>query len=196
MTYSVHKYQSGAVLIVGLVMMLLLTIIGLSAIRGAGLQEQMAGNARDRNLAFQAAEASLRIGEDLLDKTTIPNFSGGTIGYWPDLNNDSNYSLLSAGSWPVISGSNNRRLRPTLWTTAQWEANSVRLLAATLDGLSEQPRYTIEQIIVSASAANQGSGADVESMEKLADTEFFRVTARGLGGTINAEVQLQSTFAR
>lgn len=195
MVTSMHKYQSGAVLIIGLIMMLLLTIIGLASIRGSGLQEQMAGNTRDRNLAFQAAEAGLRIGEDLLDKTTIPNFSGGTIGYWPDLNDSSSYSLLTAGSWPVISGTN-RRLRPSLWIEDQWKTNSVQLPANTLNELSEQPRYTIEQIVVAANAANQGSGADVESLEKLAETEYFRVSSRGLGGTVNAEVILQSTYAR
>jgi len=189
--------QKGAVLIVGLIMMLLLTIIGLAAIRGTDLQERMAGNMRDRNLAFQAAEASLRIGEEVLDGAAIPSFAGNVKGYWPDLNKQATYSSLSAGIWPLMDGSTTeRRLRPITWTDAQWEQNSIRIAADILEKVKEQPRYTIEELLVSARALNQGGGVDVESQEKMEDSQFYRITARGLGGTADAEVILQSTFAR
>jgi type IV pilus assembly protein PilX len=57
------KYQSGVVLIISLVMLLLLSIIGISGMAVTILEEAMAANHRDRNLAFQAAEAALRAGE-------------------------------------------------------------------------------------------------------------------------------------
>jgi len=191
--------ERGAVLVIGLIMLLLLTIIGLAAIRGTDLQERMAGNLRDKNIAFQAAEAALRVGEDKLDATTLPSFVGGTLGYWPDLNKQSNYSSLTASGslWPYWSGTSGAyRLRPIDWTSAQWTANSLQLPASTLSGVSEQPRYTIEKIVVSALTANQGSGIDIESLERSADAEFYRVTARGKGGTVDAEVVIQSTYAR
>jgi Tfp pilus assembly protein PilX len=53
----------GAVLLVSLVMLLLLTVIGLAGMRMVQLEERMAGNLRDRQVAFQAAEAALRAGE-------------------------------------------------------------------------------------------------------------------------------------
>jgi type IV pilus assembly protein PilX len=56
-------HQSGVVLIVSLIMLLLLTIIGTVGMQTTSLEEKMAGNSRDRNLAFQAAEAALRAGE-------------------------------------------------------------------------------------------------------------------------------------
>lgn len=56
--------QRGAVLIVALIMLLLLTIIGLSGMRGTTLQENMTSNMREGNLSFQAAEAALRRGEE------------------------------------------------------------------------------------------------------------------------------------
>jgi len=37
-------------------MLLLLTIIGITGIQVSGLEEKMAGNSRDQNLAFQSAE--------------------------------------------------------------------------------------------------------------------------------------------
>ncbi len=55
--------QNGAVLIVALLMLLLLTIIGISSMRGSTMQERMAGNMRDQSIAFQASETSLRRGE-------------------------------------------------------------------------------------------------------------------------------------
>lgn len=55
--------QRGAVLLVSLIMLLLLTIIGAAAMRDTNLQERMAGNMRDHSLAFQAAEAALRFAE-------------------------------------------------------------------------------------------------------------------------------------
>ncbi|OEO27023.1 hypothetical protein AX279_01700 [Pseudomonas sp. J237] len=55
--------QRGAVLIVALIMLLILTVIAVSSMQGTSLQETMAGSARDKNLAFQASEAALREGE-------------------------------------------------------------------------------------------------------------------------------------
>ena len=55
--------QKGAVLLVALIMLLLLTVIGVAAMRDTNLQERMAGNMRDHALAFQAAEAALRFAE-------------------------------------------------------------------------------------------------------------------------------------
>ena len=62
-------YQSGAVLIISLIMLLLLTIIGVTAIQTTLLEEKMAGNMREQNIAFQAAESALRSGET--DTATI-----------------------------------------------------------------------------------------------------------------------------
>ncbi len=172
--------QQGAVLVIGLIMLLLLTVIGLASIRGSDMQERMAGNMRDRNLGFQAAEAGLRLGENLLSVISISTkFDGSTVGYYPDLN-------LAAAVKP----------RPMLWTKAQWEANSILVPTSTLYGLSEQPRYALEKIIVAQYSANKGGAVDFESMAKVADAEYYRVTARGLGGTTDTEVLLQSTFIR
>lgn len=176
---SIIKNQSGAVLIVGLVLLLILTIIGLASIRGSDLQERMAGNMLDRNIAFQSAEAALREGENILDALVLPSFGGATVGYWPDLNKPSAI-----------------RPRPMSWTGQQWEANSVKLADGKIKGVKDQPRYTIERIIVTGLAASQGSGIDHISVERVQDAEFYRITSRGLGITADAEVVLQSTYAR
>jgi type IV pilus assembly protein PilX len=51
------------VLLVSLVFLLLLTMLGISSMQNATLQEKMAGSVTQRNKSFQNAEAALRMGE-------------------------------------------------------------------------------------------------------------------------------------
>lgn len=57
-----HK-QAGAVLIIGLIFLLVLTLVGVTAMRGTVLQERMAGNFSESAWAFQRSEEVLRTGE-------------------------------------------------------------------------------------------------------------------------------------
>ena len=63
------KTETGAVLVVSLLFLLVLTLIGLTGMQVTSLEEKMSGNMRDRNLAFQAAESALRAGEMYLTLT-------------------------------------------------------------------------------------------------------------------------------
>ena len=76
------KQQSGAALIVSLILLIVLTVLSIAAMQGTTMQERMAGNYRDTNQAFQAAEAALRAGEsELLADVVGPfNSSGGPGG--------------------------------------------------------------------------------------------------------------------
>lgn len=178
--YQIESNQRGAVLIVGLIMLLLLTIIGLASIRGSELQERMAGNMRDHNQAFQASEAALRYGESYLNGASIGEYDAATKkGYYADLNK-------TGTLYP----------RPVVWTVTQWTSNGTVLAENTLSGLAGQPAYAIEQVLVSPLASNQGGAVDIESLDKMAEMEYYRVTARGVGGTVDSEVILQSTFVR
>ncbi|MGI3746379.1 MAG: pilus assembly PilX family protein [Janthinobacterium lividum] len=61
--------QSGMALIVSLVFLLLLTLLGISSMQNANLQEKMAGSVSLRNVSFQTAEAALRSGESSIQGT-------------------------------------------------------------------------------------------------------------------------------
>lgn len=52
--------QRGAVLMVGLVLLMALVILGVAASQSAIIQERLAGNFRDTSLAFESAEAGTR----------------------------------------------------------------------------------------------------------------------------------------
>lgn len=174
---SAMSKQRGVVLIVGLIMVLLLTIIGLASIRGSDLQERMAGNVRDRNIAFQSAEAGLRAGEVILTGAVLPEFNGAN-GLWPD--------LQKPGA---------PRTPPRLWSDADWNANSVAA-GYGLENVSAQPRYVVERVITPINPSNEGSGIDLVSLQKLEEGEFFRITSRAQGGNPNTVVVLQSTYKR
>lgn len=64
--------QHGMVLLVSLIFLLLLSMIGISSMQNAALQEKMAGSLQLRNQSFQRAEAALRIGESAVQ---LPGFS-------------------------------------------------------------------------------------------------------------------------
>lgn len=182
---STWRQQKGIVLVVALIMVLLISVVGLAAIRGSGLQELMAGNMRDHNLAFQAAEAGLRAGENTvrteLDAGELPTFNGN--GYFNDLN--------KANSDPKP---------PTLWDGDDWKdaANAVTTNMELTLASGEQPRYVMEKLVVPimVAAAADGSGIDTASMDSFEEPEFYRVTSRGTGGTVNANVVLQSVYKR
>ena len=53
------KSQSGAALVVSLLILLVMTVIGISSMRTTNLQEKMASNTREREQAFEAAESAL-----------------------------------------------------------------------------------------------------------------------------------------
>lgn len=78
--------ERGVVLLVALVMLLLVTVLGLASVRMLTLEERMAANSFDRNLAFQAAETALREGEALA--ATGPNV--GFLGVAMACNNLNN----------------------------------------------------------------------------------------------------------
>lgn len=69
--------QQGAVLMVSLIMLLLLTVIAVTASNTSTLQTRMANNSQLQNIAFQAAESGIRHGQEDVTGTT----QTGTLSY-------------------------------------------------------------------------------------------------------------------
>ena len=164
--------QKGAVLIVSIVVLLVLTLISVTAMQTTSLEEKMAGNMRNKNLAFQAAEAALRAGEGYLSGATLDSFDGTNGLYQP------------------ATGSQQR------WEMVDWyTAVNVRTYDKDSDGrdlndLASMPTYLIEELSV-----DTGTGGSLEAGTPH-DSKLYRVTSRGVGGTANAMVMLQSVFRR
>lgn len=60
---SIHPRQTGMVLLISLVFLLVVSLIGLASMQGAVSQQKIAGSAWHRNQSFQSAESGLRFGE-------------------------------------------------------------------------------------------------------------------------------------
>lgn len=75
--------QRGAALFVSLMMLILVSILGVTGVRLVSLEERMAGNSYDRNIAFQVAEAALRAGEKVAEDQTTP----ASVA-WTDVSSD------------------------------------------------------------------------------------------------------------
>jgi type IV pilus assembly protein PilX len=163
--------QKGAVLIVSIIILLVITLISVTAMQTTCLEEKMAGNMRNKNLAFQAAEAALRAGEDYLSGATLGSFNGTNGLYQPS------------------TGLQQR------WEDIDWHSSSsVRAYNKTTDGgdlndLASMPTYIIEELSVEETGGSLEAGTPKEG-------KLYRVTSRGVGGTANAMVMLQSVFRK
>lgn len=184
--------QSGAVLILGLVVLLVITLIGVTGLNTTVMQERMAGNLRQNNLALQAAEAALQAGLTYIDSQTAPPAvnSSGSDHIWPSCRVvDDNAGGVDACS----------RLRTVLenWNGALAdvdEGSSYSALVSAiggsgdLPGVAAQPRIYIEERYVPPLAfaqAAQGRGF-----------HYYTVTAVGFGVSDSARAIVQSTVAK
>lgn len=64
---SSARHQSGAALIFSMAILLVLTILGMSAMRTTALEQIMAGNTQEMTRAFQAADSGLSKAIDSID---------------------------------------------------------------------------------------------------------------------------------
>ena len=67
--------QSGASLIVVLILLLIMTLLGLAVLRTTLLDERMSANLYDRSLSFQSAETALREAEAAIQQAHLGNAS-------------------------------------------------------------------------------------------------------------------------
>lgn len=167
----------GVALFISLVLLLVLTIIGVSSVQTTTLETRMARNEHDTLLAFQAAESALRDAEEFLDgvvTTAIFTDAGGN------------------GLWTVADiGSVNRWEENNVWDGA-----TSRVAGTAVDGVDEAPRYVIEHVASVIREENAYQLNDPYAANAADRIEIFRITARGIGGSANARVLLQTTFGR
>lgn len=70
--FSPHNKQSGVTLIIAVIFLLLITLLGISSMRGVSLESRITGNLKEQKILTAAAEAGLRIGENSIASNTAP----------------------------------------------------------------------------------------------------------------------------
>jgi len=165
------KKQQGVVLAVCLILLLLLTVIGITGMQSTSLEEKMAGNTNNLSLSFDAAESALRVGEQFINGLTI--------------------NLVGA---PVCAGSCDDhiytlgQLDPadrTVWNPAQM----TELDPGTINDVDAQPMYYLEYEQFRPFSLNIG-------VPSIPGRASYRISAHGVGGNNLARTILQTQFIK
>lgn len=183
---AMQQSQQGSVLMVSLVILLVLTLLGISGMESTIMQTRMAGNMQDMTTVFQAAEAGLRDAEgdiqDNISSSTVFR-SNCTSGRCEPA--DREVAPPEEDVWDDTDKVN--------WTsgtnTVAYGANTG---ATALVDVHAPPRYIIERLQTVGRGNSIKAGFGAQQI-----TEWYRVTAVGYGadGT-TPEVMLQSVVRK
>jgi type IV pilus assembly protein PilX len=167
--------EKGAVLITGLMLILLLTLFGLGAMQSTTLQERMAGNMQQRDLAFQAAEAGLRDAESYI----------GGVAILPAFNNTGGlYTPITDGTTPR-------------WDLVDWDAATPNYFTYQAGDLGASPPYPLPKYIVEYVASVEDEDDDSEAYGASGTkSDMLRITSRGVSPNGRSVVRLQTTYLR
>lgn len=164
-----RKKQAGVVLFVSLIFILMVTMLAVTSIQSTTVTERIAGNSRDKSMAFQAAEAGLRDAEFFLDEKSV---SVETDALFNDSNGLYDSRADTDVHWNSVSGG-----YKTYTGTA-------------LPKVETQPQYMIELLPEELFAEESlVSGKPVESLYR-----YYRVTSLGTGSSNSSVVMLQSIY--
>ncbi len=172
-----YRKQQGMTLVISLVILVALTVIGLTSMQSTSTEISMAGNLRESGLTFNAAEAGLSAGEvftrDENSKATFTAANAEDIGlYGP---NDAD---------------------PDYFDKTEWEARSSKA-TTSLPYIAEQPdfiiRYLGDRAQNQAALINIGGYGSGQPGKIVSN---FRITSRGTGQTGNVRRYLQSYYGK
>ena len=182
--------QQGVALVVGLILLMVMTLLGLSVVRTVTMEEKMSASTYDRSLALSSAEAGLRVAEAYvaLNRPAPPGSGCNAAGVCTS---------------PVPTAAVPRWLDPTFtgWVDAA---------GLSLGGLAVTPQYFIEPLDVPSFAAcgqrcfpcDDTTSACTTASPGTApncNCRIFRITARAIrtdaeSHQTGARVLLQSMF--
>ncbi len=168
-----YRQQSGMTLIVSLIILVSLTIIGVTSMQATRTEISMAGNQREAGMTFNAAEAGLRDAEAYVAATISKNaYNDPTKGLFDKTDEDPDYMDYS------------------VWTDSQ-------VAPTTLSYVAEQPRFIIKYL--GDRSQNEVAAVNIGgygSSQPGMTVSNFRITARGAGQTGNTYRIVQSYYGK
>ena len=195
-TLAAARRQGGIALVVVLILVLLVTLAGIAAVRTLVVEERMASNSLDRNLAMQSAERVLREAEDIaLAQSQASPFN-------KDFPSSAATACAVDGSDPSPC-TNGFCAKPILGCQARWEntgltwktvtSSAATTATSATDGndaalaLNTQQQYIIEYL-------GNNFACDASNPDDLFNCLQYRITVRTNTSTERAVVQLQSYY--
>lgn len=172
---TARQDQRGAALVVSLLMLLVMTIIGVSATQSNVLQEKMVHNMADQNRAFQASEAGLLDGAAWVDSLTeanepVPSTDG------------------SSPVWSLNSFSSPFTAYDFDWMSKAYQFGS-KTGESAMSGVARQPYWLVEY---EGRLCDDLAAASREGRCRI----FYRITSHGTGATSSAAAVLQATMPK
>jgi len=166
-----RQSQVGMTLVISLIILIAMTILGVTSMMSSRTEISMAGNLRDAGITFNAAEAGLRAGEAFVNNTTTTLiFNDPSIGLYPELDTDPPYGV-----------------------SATWDASQTA--STSLPYVTAQPLFIIHYLgdrsqneVASVNIGGYGGGQPGITVSN------FRITARGSGQSGRSFSYIQSYF--
>ncbi|SDW03677.1 pilus assembly PilX family protein [Nitrosomonas oligotropha] len=181
-----HQRQSGAVFVTGLIFLLVLSLLGITAAKMATIEERMSANIRDRMLATQAAEMALRYAEhhirDNDPSTNSPKSIEGMSEF--DTNCTDGFCYYGSGvDAPAVSS----------WTTYCTPACPISYVTGNI--------FRVDGVAYTAPNLPAGVPAPTYLIEGIQKTPpgnflryYYRITVRAQGAKQGTVVWLQEVF--
>jgi type IV pilus assembly protein PilX len=169
----------GAILVVALILLLVLTLIGITAARLQTAQEGMARNDDNHQLALQSAEAALRDGEAIIAMHGPSDFLADNSGLY-----NLSYELQTSSA--------------SVADTINWNSpgtQSMQYSGAALGNVPPPPQPA--QIIIESlpPVAAPGSPLNGSAYGVNPQWQVYRVTAHAEGGDSSSNVTLQTIIS-
>ena len=183
--FGAGNRQGGTVLVISMIILLAMTLIGITGMQTTVLEEKMTGNQRDRNLALQASEAGLRESLDWIeDKAKRPigmplSVDDGSTSIWKECYAKKTETACGDGTTAV---------------SMSWLEANGSIYGSFVDGtdssgmdatVSNLPRTIIEE--------RYAPPPEFEDAVQRRGVVYYTETTLGYGGTAQARVLVQST---
>jgi len=182
------KRQRGTVLVVGLLILVVMMLLGLNSMQTSVLEELMAGQSKQQNTAFHAAEAGMQAALSYLAALRKPPMvtASGTAHVWPGCQvADTSCASTIPGiiaSWknfdPDTEGAKLQGKAMSDLDDVDWSMNAAEV----------EPHFVIE--------SRYAQPLEFEDAAKRKGYHFFTVAAVGLDPGTNSGAVLQSTITK
>jgi type IV pilus assembly protein PilX len=184
-----RRPAAGFSLLFVLLMMVVLAFLALAGMSTGIVQERMAGNARDQNVALQAAEAALRDAEADIEANLSPTsgFTDTCPGGLCTPPSMTASAPQSAPLWQAIDWTNQARAYGSA-------TGAPALLGPGNQPLAAQPSYFIELL---PSLPSAGGSVCMGCSSTPSDrARAYRITVRASGIRSSTVVMLQSVYIK
>lgn len=182
---KIIKKEDGSILIVSLVLLVLMTMIGLSASANVVFQTKIVSNELDRTKAFHVAESGIKMAESTLHALTAPvaclKMSKSTEGLnqSPCAETDQHALIMQ----PVQDKKGQE---------IAWWASNLKTIIET-DGKASNSEGIVTHYAIELVKRIPNSLTIGTTSAQFHD-ELYRVTSRGIGETASNAVVLQTVF--